>query len=78
MTSATLSGDVREASEDLLSGIRRDIDANSPPRILPLIDHALSTVWRAAPHPAHHDLLRSLTGLRLALFGSAPAWQPAT
>ena len=78
MTSATLSGDVREASEDLLNGIRRDIDANSPPRILPLIDHALSTVWRAAPHPAHHDLLRSLTGLRLALFGSAPAWQPAT
>lgn len=78
MTSATLSGDVRDASDDLLSGIRRDIDTNSPPRILPLIDHALSTVWRAAPHPAHHDLLRSLTGLRLALFGSAPAWQPAT
>ena len=78
MASASLSGDVREVSEDLLSGIRADIEAASPsPSILPLIDDALSTVWRATPHPAHHDLLRSLTALRLALFGSAPAWRPA-
>jgi uncharacterized membrane protein YccC len=70
-------GDVRAASEQLLATIRTEIGKEEPaPALLGDIDRALTTAWRADKDGAA-PIVRSLIGLRLALFGQAPAWEPA-
>ena len=78
-TSAGLWGEVRDAAEALLAGIRRETGraAESSPAVLALLDRALSTAWRADHAPDQHALLRALAGLGLAQLGPPPAWGPA-
>lgn len=83
-TSATLSGEARAAVEALLAGVRREAGRSddASPTLLALLDGALSAAWRADQGSGQgsggHALLRALAGLRLARFGSAPAWVPAS
>jgi len=72
-------GEIRASSERLLATVRADIGSPvPPPRLLDDIDRTLSLAWRESDGSALHSLVRSLIGLRLALFDRAPAWQPAT
>jgi uncharacterized membrane protein YccC len=71
-------GDAREASERLLATVREEIGKEEPaPRLLDEIDRTLSVAWWAGIDRSLHPLVRSLIGLRLALFERAPAWEPA-
>lgn len=75
LASPSLSGEARNATEDLLAEIRRQIRRDEPtPSLLALIDRTLVAVRQQSPHPDQRVVLRSLASLRLGLFESAPAW----
>lgn len=70
-------GAVRDSSERLLATVREEIGKEEPaPRLLEEIDRTLSAAWWEGAERSRHPLLRSLIGLRLALFERAPAWEP--
>lgn len=72
-----IEGPVRQSSERLLDVVREEIGKEEPSkRMLDEIDHTLSVAWTTMGQSLH-PLVRSLIGLRLALFEQAPAWEPA-
>jgi len=73
-----MEGEVRDSSERLLEAVREEIGREEPsPRLLDEIDRTLTAAWRAGSEHKLDPLVRSLVGLRLALFERAPAWEPA-
>lgn len=78
---ATLDPEVRQATERVLEGYRREFDAPEPsPGLLSLVDRALDQLWSRKDGGSDVQADRamdSLAGLRIALFARAPAWIPA-
>ena len=71
----------RAATERVLEQIRRELEApRAAPELLTSIDAALNHLWlsgaAAGPTPVARTQ-QALVGLRIALFGGAPAWVPA-
>lgn len=79
--SGALDAETRQATEQVLDKLRQEFDAPEfSPGLLALIDKALDTLW-ARTHGEGRlpdKALHALAGLRIALFGSAPAWVPAS
>ena len=77
-----LDPDTRQATEQLLDRFRREFDKPQPsPDLLSLIDRALDYLWSARREGSDvptDRAMHSLAGLRIALFGHAPAWIPAS
>lgn len=63
----------REKADRLLGHLRDDIDRETPSvALLVMIDGALNTLWYQADNAVP---IRALVGLRMVLFGQAPAWE---
>tara|TARA_R110002020_G_scaffold282189_2_gene497908 strand:- start:670 stop:993 length:324 start_codon:yes stop_codon:yes gene_type:complete len=63
----------REKADRLLGHLRDDIDRETPSAaLLSMIDGALNTLWYQADNAVP---IRALVGLRMVLFGQAPAWE---
>ncbi len=76
-----LDADTRETAERMLGQLRAEFDAPEfSRRLLSLIDEVLDKLWlqtKGQGRLANHAL-RTVAGLRIALFGNAPAWVPAS
>jgi uncharacterized membrane protein YccC len=72
----------RDATVRVLEQFRREFDAAQPsPRLLALVDEALNQLWPRRDSQKSSPVtraIRSLAGLRIALFERAPAWIPAS
>ncbi|CAP41439.1 unnamed protein product [Bordetella petrii] len=75
-TCASLTDELREASESLLTEARLELMDRGSHTLLNRIDDALTATCKAGSR-APDALVRGLVGLRLALFEKSPPWRYA-